>query len=334
MATGISVCAFIEPHQGADHERILRFARTAEEAGFEGLFVSDHYLAEGDVPHSSGPSDAWLTLSALCRETTRLRLGTLMSCATFRLPGALAVAGAQLDRMSGGRFEVGIGAGWYEAEHRTHGIPFPPVAERFERLAEQMEILRLFWQTNRGERFSYDGAHYRLEQCPALPTPVQRGGPPLIAGGRGPRRSPAIAARHADEFNVPFAEPDLVAAQMEQADEACQLMGRDPRTLRRSTLLTICCGTTEADVAYRKNRMRPYAGAGRAVIALGSPDVVRSRLEAYAALGLHRIYLQFLDIEDLEQLHLIGTEVIPYLRRTTSLSSQRLDLFQPALDTA
>ncbi|WP_443678473.1 TIGR03560 family F420-dependent LLM class oxidoreductase [Plantactinospora endophytica] len=310
------VSAVLEPHQGWDYEQILSFAQAAEKAGFDGLFLADHYLAEGNVPGDLGPSDAWLTLGALSRETSRLRLGTMMSSATFRLPGPLAVSVAQLDRMSGGRIEVGIGAGWYADEHRSHGIPFPSTAERFERLAEQIEIMRLFWRTRPGERFSYQGVHYRLEDCPALPTPVQPGGPPVIVGGRGPRRTPAVAARHADEFNVPFAGHELVTAQLRRADRACTSLGRDPRDLRRSTLLTVCCGSTEAEMEHRESGMAPYAGAGRGVIARGSPASVRAQLDAYADLGLHRIYLQFLDIQDTDHLDLVGSEVVAAMRAT------------------
>ncbi|MFI5706498.1 TIGR03560 family F420-dependent LLM class oxidoreductase [Kribbella sp. NPDC051620] len=310
----ISVCAFVEPQQGAGYDKILRFAHAVEEAGFDGLFLSDHYLAEGEIPAGMGPSDAWLTLSALSRDTSRLRLGTLMSSATFRLPGPLAVAAAQLDQMSGGRLEVGLGAGWYEAEHHTHGIPFPSVADRFARFTEQLEILRGLWRSSETGSFSYHGAHYRLKNCPALPIPVQPGGPPLIVGGRGPRRSPAIAARYADEFNIPFADLNVLVDRIAKVSAACTAVGRDPLDLRISTVLTVCCGATEAETSVRERRMEPYAGAGRGVLAQGSPVAVLTRLEVLGAIGLHRVYLQFLDVEDLDHPRLIGAEVIAPIR--------------------
>lgn len=198
------VSVFTEPHRGASYDDQLRFARHTESCGYDGFLRADHYRAMGDEPALPGPTDAWLTLAALARETSRIRLGTLVTSATFRLPGPLAVMVAQVDQMSGGRIELGIGAGWYEREHTAYGIPFPGVRERFDRLAEQLEIVTGLWRTPSEGRFNYSGEHYQLVDAPALPKPVQRPGPPVIVGGRGPKRTPELAARYADEFNMPF----------------------------------------------------------------------------------------------------------------------------------
>src|SRR5881227_2047724 len=196
---------FTEPQLGAAYGDQLRLARHAEELGFDAYFRSDHYLTMGDSAGLPGPTDSWVTLGALAVQTTRIRLGTLVTSATFRYPGPLAISVAQVDQMSGGRVELGLGAGWFEAEHKAYAIPFPPTGERFDRLAEQLEIVTGLWRTPPGETFSFPGRHYQVVDSPGLPKPVQRPGPPVIVGGKGPRRTPQLAARFADEFNVPFA---------------------------------------------------------------------------------------------------------------------------------
>src|SRR5262245_59776042 len=194
---------FTEPQQGGSYDDLLRVAKATEDLGFDAFFRSDHYLSMGGDGRP-GPTDAWVTLGGLARETSRIRLGTLMTAATFRLPGPLAIAVAQVDQMSGGRVEVGIGAGWFQQEHDANGIPVPPTTGRLDLLEEQLAILTGLWETPDGETFSYEGRHYRLEDSPALPQPVQRPRPPVIVGGVGARRTPALAARYANEFNVPF----------------------------------------------------------------------------------------------------------------------------------
>ncbi|MFD0821182.1 LLM class F420-dependent oxidoreductase, partial [Micromonospora zhanjiangensis] len=196
------VSIFTEPHRGATYDDQLRFARLAEDSGFEGYLRADHYQAMSAESGLPGPTDAWLTLAGLARETSRIRLGTLVTSATFRLPGPLAVMVAQVDQMSGGRVDLGIGAGWYEREHTSYGIPFPSVGERFDRLAEQLEIISGLWATPDGGTFTHHGDHYTLVDAPALPKPTQRPGPPIIVGGRGPKRTPELAARYADPFNT------------------------------------------------------------------------------------------------------------------------------------
>ena len=193
---------FTEPQQGASYATLRRVATTAEALGFDAFFRSDHLMKMGPGDGLPGPTDSWATLAGLAAETSRIRLGTLVTAATFRLPGPLAIAVAQVDDMSGGRVELGIGAGWYEAEHRAYGVPFPPLKERFDRLEEQLAIITGLWETPLGEKFCFDGTYYQVTDSPALPKPVQRPRPPVIIGGGGPRRTPALAARYADEFNA------------------------------------------------------------------------------------------------------------------------------------
>ena len=218
---------FTEPQQGATYDQLLRIARATEDLGFDAFFRSDHYLAMG-VDGSPGPTDAWTTLAGLARETSTIRLGTLMTSATFRLPGPLAIQVAQVDQMSGGRVELGLGAGWFEQEHTGYGIPFPETGERFDRLEEQLAIITGLWSTPEGEQFSHAGEHYTLTDSPALPKPAQRPGPPVIIGGKGKRRTPALAARYAAEFNLPFVSLEVTSAQFERVRKACADIGRDP----------------------------------------------------------------------------------------------------------
>ena len=224
---------FVEPQQGASYDDQLRVAQHAEALGFEGFFRSDHYLLMGQwapdgLTGEPGPTDAWTTLAGLARETSRLRLGTLVSSATFRHPGVLAIQAAQVDEMSGGRVELGLGAGWFAEEHAAYGIPFPEVRERFDRLEEQLAIITGLWATPPGERFGFAGEHYQLTDSPALPKPVQS--PlPVIVGGHGKRRTPALAARFASEFNVGFSPAAEVAELVAGVRAACTAIGRDPR---------------------------------------------------------------------------------------------------------
>jgi F420-dependent oxidoreductase-like protein len=304
---------FTEPQQGADYGRQLAVARAAEELGFGAFFRSDHYLTIGGsgLP---GPTDSWVTLAGLARETARIRLGTLVSAATFRYPGPLAIAVAQVDEMSAGRVELGLGTGWFAAEHAAYGIPFPGVAERFDRLEEQLEIITGLWETPEGKTFSFDGSHYALTDSPALPKPAQRPRPPILVGGHGPRRTPRLAARFADEFNIAFVSQQETAAAFGRAREACSATGRDPASLVYSASQTVCCGRTGAEVARRA------AAIGRGVAELeasglaGSPAQIVDKLGGFAGDGASRMYLQVLDLHDLDHLELIATEVMPQVR--------------------
>ena len=305
---------FTEPQQGATYDDLLRVARTAEAAGYDAFFRSDHYLKMGSVTGEPGPTDAWITLAGLARDTTRLRLGTLMTAATFRLPGPLAISVAEVDQMSGGRVELGIGSGWYEQEHTAYGIPFPSLKERFDRYAEQLAIITGLWRTEPGETFSFDGEHYRLADSPALPKPVQRPGPPVLIGGHGKKRTPELAARYADEFNLPFADIDTAAAQFERVGAACTALGRDPGEIVRSAALVLCVGKDEAEIARRA------AAIGRDVEELrtnglaGTPDEVVERIGTWRErTGITRLYLQLLDLSDLDHVELVASSVAPQL---------------------
>lgn len=302
---------FTEPQQGASYDQLLAVAQTAESLGFDAFFRSDHYLAMGSSDGLPGPTDAWVTLAGLARETTRIRLGTLVTSATFRLPGPLAVSVAEVDAMSGGRVELGLGAGWFEAEHTAYGIPFPSLGDRFERLSEQLAIVTGLWATPLGGTFSYDGRHYRVADSPALPKPVQTPGPPVIVGGGGPTRTPRLAARYAAEFNLAFRSLEDTSKQFERVRAACAEAERDPASLVLSAAQIICCGEDDASITKRA------AAIGREVAELrqnglcGTPDEVVTKLATFAGAGAARVYLQILDLDDLQHLALIAGEVLP-----------------------
>jgi len=302
---------FTEPQQGASYDELLAVARTAESHGFSAFFRSDHYLVMGSSDGLPGPTDAWITLAGIARETSTIRLGTLVTAATFRLPGPLAICIAQVDAMSGGRVELGLGAAWFDAEHSAYGIPFPPLGERFERLEEQLAIITGLWSAPEGVAYSFEGAHYRLADSPALPKPVQRPHPPIIIGGGGPKRTPRLAATYAAEFNLGFTAPEDTARQFDVVREACRAQDRDPATLALSVAQVVCCGTTGADIARRA------ASIGREVDELrtnglcGTPDEIVDKLGRFAAIGTERTYLQVLDLADLDHVALLGEEVLP-----------------------
>ncbi len=306
---------FVEPQRGATYDQILAFAREAEALGFDGFFRSDHYLTTDDSPGWPGQTDSWTTLAGLARETSRVRLGTLVTAATFRLPGPLAVAVAQVDHMSGGRVELGLGAGWHTAEHRAFGIPFPAVGERFDRLEEQLAILTGLWATPQGTTFTFAGRHYDLRANPAQARPLQQPRPPIIVGGGGRPRTPRLAARFADEFNIAFCPLEESQSAFDRVRSACRSARRDPATLRLSVALTVCCGATQAEVIRRAEAM------GRAIDELaeegvaGRPEEVIDALAARAAAGAEIAYLQFLDLADLDHLRLVAAEVLPHLGR-------------------
>jgi alkanesulfonate monooxygenase len=303
---------FTEPQQGATYDQLLRVATATEDLGFDAFFRSDHYLAMG-VDGAPGPTDAWTTLAGLARETSTIRLGTLMTSATFRYPGPLAIQVAQVDQMSGGRVELGLGAGWYEEEHTGYGIPFPSTGERFDRFEEQLAIITGLWSTPLGERFSHEGEHYRLTDSPALPKPTQRPGPPVIIGGKGKRRTPELAARYAAEFNLPFVSPEVTSEQVERVRKACADIGRDPDELTYSNALVLCCGATEEEVRRRADAIGRSTDDLRENGLTGSPAEVVDRIGQFATLGAGRLYLQTLDLDDLDHLELVASEVMSQL---------------------
>ena len=308
----MDVRVFLEPQQGATYQQQLDVAQVAESLGFDGLFRSDHYLAMGDGDGLPGPTDAWITLAGLARETSRLRLGTIVTAATFRNPGVLAIQVAQVDAMSGGRVELGLGAGWFDREHEAYGIPFPPVGERFDRFEEQLEIVTGLWSTPVGKTFSHVGTHYRLTDSPALPKPVQ-GPVPLIIGGGGARRTPALTARFATEFNAAFTSAQDVAARFARVREACAAIGRDPAELTWSAALIVVVARDDAEFRRRAAATGREPDELRANGLAGTPDEVIAKLRTYAEVGVQRLYLQFLDLTDLDHLELIGREVLPAL---------------------
>jgi len=304
---------FTEPQLGASYDDLVRLARHAETCGFDGFFRSDHYLTMGGGDGLPGPTDAWATLAGLARETTTIRLGPLLTCATFPLPGPLALTVAQVDEMSGGRVELGLGAGWYEAEHTAYGIPFPPVSERFDRLGEQLEIVTGLWTTPVDERFTYRGNHYELIDSPGLPKPIQRPRPPVIVGGRGPRRSPSLAARFADEFNVPFAPLSATAECYERVAQACAAQGREAAPAL-SIAQTVCCGRDDAELRRRAEATGYPVDRLREIGLCGSPAEMVDKIGEFAQTGTSRIHMQVLDLNDLDHLDLIAAEIMPQLR--------------------
>jgi F420-dependent oxidoreductase-like protein len=297
---------FTEPQQGASYDQLVAMAQLAEELGFDAFFRSDHYLKMGDVSGLPGPSDAWITLAGIARETSTIRLGTLVTPITFRHPGPLAITVANVDAMSGGRVELGIGAGWYDDEHHAYAIPYPPLGERFERLEEQLAIITGLWGTPMGETFSFTGAHHSVVDSPALPKPVQTP-PPVIIGGGGKVRTPRLAARFAAEFNHMFPGPDGLAPARDRVVAACEAIGRDPSTITFSLAQVACVGETEADVVRRAAAIGREPDELRANGIAGTPEQAAERLAAFAAEGVTRVYLQVLDLDDHDHLRLLAT---------------------------
>lgn len=303
---GMRLRIFTEPQQGASYDTLLRVAKATEALGFDAFYRSDHYLPMGGTDGLPGPTDAWITLAGLARETSRIRLGTLMTAGTFRLPGPLAIQVAQVDAMSGGRIDFGLGSGWYEEEHAAYGIPFPK--EKFGRLEEQLAIITGLWETPVGEKFSYDGTYYQLTDSPALPKPQQARIPVLI-GGFGAKRTPRLAARYADEFNVPFGSLEDTERQFGRVRAAAGEHGRAASELVYSNALVVCVGKDDAEVARRA------AVIGREVDELkenglaGTPAEVVDKIGRYGELGATRVYLQMLDLGDLDHLELIADQV-------------------------
>jgi F420-dependent oxidoreductase-like protein len=302
---------FTEPQQGASYATLRSVARATEDLGFDAFFRSDHYLKMGAGSGLPGPTDAWATLAGLAAETSRIRLGTLVSSATFRYPGPLAVTVAQVDEMSGGRVELGLGAGWFEDEHKAYGIPFPPLTERFDRLEEQLAVITGLWSTPEGSTFSYDGAHYKVTDSPALPKPAQRPRPPVIIGGSGKRRTPALAARYADEFNVAFAPPSDAATFVGRVREACSAAGRDPGSMTFSTAQVVCCGKDPAELSRRAAAIGREASDLRENGIAGSPAEIVDKIGVFAETGISTVYLQVLDLSDLGHLELLAADVLP-----------------------
>ncbi len=302
---------FTEPQQGASYDTLLAVARRAEELGFGAFFRSDHYLAMGDADGLPGPTDAWITLAGLARDTSTIRLGTLVSPVTFRSPGLLAISVAQVDAMSGGRVELGIGAGWYEAEHTAYAFEFPDLGRRFDSLTDQLAIIDGLWSTPVGETFSHAGRVHSVTDSPGLPKPVQQP-VPIVMGGGGKQRTPALAARYAAEFNTPFVPLEFFQAQRDRVRLACDEIGRE-RPMVFSAALVVCAGRDEAEVARRAQAIGREPDELRTNGAAGTVEEVAATLRRWHEAGAERIYLQVLDLHDLDHLDLLATEVAPLL---------------------
>ncbi|MEW5809666.1 MAG: LLM class F420-dependent oxidoreductase [Actinomycetota bacterium] len=302
---------FVEPQQGASYADQLAVAQAAEGAGYSAFFRSDHYVAmSGDgLP---GPTDSWVTLAGLARETTSIRLGTMVTSATFRYPGPLAISVAQVDEMSGGRVEFGIGAGWFEAEHKAYAIPFPPLGERFDRLTEQLEIITGLWTTESGDTFDYDGTHYSVADSPALPKPVQSPHPPIIIGGGGAKRTPALAARFAAEFNIPFVPLDTLSTQFARVADAVEAAGRAADSIVYSAAFVVCAGHDDSEIARRADAIGREVDELRTNSpAVGTPDEIVDKLGPFVEAGVQRVYLQVLDMSDLDHVNFFAESVVP-----------------------
>jgi F420-dependent oxidoreductase-like protein len=305
----VKVRVLMEPRHGATYDRILAMAQATEAAGFDAFFRSDHYLGIDATDAGYQPTDSWTTLGGLARETSRVKLGTLMTAGTFRNPAVLAMAVASVDQMSGGRICLGIGTGWYEREHQAFGIPFPPIGERFDRLEEEMAIINGLWTTPPGERFSFQGKFWQLDQCANFPALVQQPRPEIIIGGTGPRRTPLAAARFADEFNSGAGHG--VAERFANVRRVCEEIGRDPATLRMSVCYPVICGSTQAEAERRLERLGAPGARMLANGTVGTPDEVAAALGRFTQDGAEIVYLHIFDIDDLDHIALIGSEVVP-----------------------
>jgi F420-dependent oxidoreductase-like protein len=302
---------FTEPQQGATYDQLLAVAQQSERLGFDAFFRSDHYQRIGDGDPGPGSTDAWLTLAAIARETSRIRLGTLVTPVTFRFPGPLAIQVAQADAMSGGRVELGLGAGWYDAEHASYAIPFPPTGERFAMLEEQLEIVTGLWKTPDAERYSFNGKYHSVVDSPALPKPVQQPGPPIVMGGWGTKRTPRLAARYAAEFNMPFAPVSYFREGCDHVRAACEAIGRDPATMKFTVATVVCVGRDAEAIARRAIASGQDPDHVRDGAAAGTPGEVVERILEFGREGAETVYLQYHTLDESDHLDLIGEEVLP-----------------------
>jgi len=303
---------FTEPQQGASYDQLLAVARAGEELGFDAFFRSDHYLKMGDGSGLPAYTDAWTTLAGLARDTSRIRLGTLVTPVTFRPVGTFPVVVSEVDHMSGGRVDVGLGAGWYQDEHDAYGLAFPPLGRRYDLLEDQLAILHGVWSSGPGETFEHGGLTCRVRLQADPLRPAQRPHPPIVIGGRGGPRNSRLAAAYADEFNIAFVPAPFMKKTHDAVRNACEARGRDPGTVVWSVGLVVCCGRNEAEVGRRAAAIHRQVDELRQNGLAGSPAEVLDKLGTYAAAGAERFYLQVLDISDLDHLRLIAEEVQPH----------------------
>jgi F420-dependent oxidoreductase-like protein len=303
---------FTEPQQGASYDQLLTYARAAQDGGFDAFFRSDHVLKMGSASGLPAVTDAWVTLAGLARDTSTIRLGTLVTPVTFRQPGMFTVSAAQVDQMSGGRIEIGLGAGWYGQEHEAFGLAFPGVAERYDLLEDQLAILHGTWSAGAGETFTFTGRTCSVKIEADTVRPAQRPLPPIVLGGQARSRSARLAAAYAAEYNTSFVPVDAMKAVHDRVRKACEDVGRDPASLTYSVGQVVCCGRTEAEISRRA------AAIGRDVSELrenglaGTPAELLEKMGRFSAGGADRFYLQMLDLSDLEHLELLAQEVLPH----------------------
>ncbi len=321
MMPSMRVCLMVEGQESVSWDEWVALARACESHGLDGLFRSDHYLSVVGA-FERGSLDAWTTLAGLAAVTSTLRLGTLVSPATFRHPSVLAKSVVTVDHISRGRVELGIGAGWHEPEHTRLGFPFPPTRERIDVLAEQLEVIRRSWED---EPFSFEGEHFRLVEADPRPKPVQRPHPPLIVGGSAGPRSVALAARWADEYNTTNATVDDCRARRARVAEACEREGREP--LPFSLMTGVLIGADRDDLHERARRLaalrgEQLPGGDAAAYVRALPDswiagTVEEAVEQLGALhdaGVERVMLQHLLHDDLDLIALLGEQVAPAVR--------------------
>jgi F420-dependent oxidoreductase-like protein len=314
------LCLMVEGQFGVTWPQWQALALAAEEHGLEALFRSDHYES-GDSHPVKGSLDAWATLAGLAMITSKLRLGTLVSPATFRHPSVLARNAVTVDHLSGGRVELGIGTGWWELEHRRYGFQFPPISERMDMLTEQLAVIAGHWADS---PFSFEGEHYRIDELDAQPKPVQRPRPPIVMGGAARRRSADLAARYADEYNLVFATPEECREARPRLDEACRRVGRDPATLGYSLMTATLVGRDRDDLQGRVERLAGQMGLEPTVDAVredlgegalvGTVDEVAARLEEYREAGIERVMFQHHINEDTDIVEVIGRDLAARLR--------------------
>jgi F420-dependent oxidoreductase-like protein len=306
---------FTEPQQGASYDQLLAVARTAEECGYEAFFRSDHYLKMGSASGLPAYTDAWTTLAGLARDTRTVRLGTLVTPVTFRAIGSLPVIVSQVDQMSNGRVEVGLGAGWYEEEHEAYGIPFPPTGTRYDMLEDQLAIIHGVWSAAAGSTFELEGrtCRVRIEASPLRA--AQQPHPPIIIGGGAGPRNARLAATYADEFNISFVPVERLKEAFASVRRACEGIGRDPSQLVWSVGQVLCCGRDEAEIARRAGAIGREVAELRQNGLAGTPAEVLDKMAVFADAGAQRFYLQVRDLSDLDHLRLVAEEVMPHLPR-------------------
>ncbi len=309
----------LEGQEGVTWEQWLSIADACERLGFEGLFTSDHYLSVVDAP-DPGSNDAWTLLGALAARTSTIRLGTMVSPVTFRLPIVLAKAATTVDRISNGRVDLGMGAGWWEAEHRTHGVPFPSTDERFEMLEEQLEIVHGLWSE---DVYSFESRHYAIESCRFVPKPVQRPHPPIVVGGNGGPRIARLVARWGDEFNRVGGTPEEVGASIARVRAAVESAGRDADSVTMSYMTWFLIGRTEeewrarAEAAWNRDASAgsfdEYLADAERDFIVGTVDQAVARMKEYVEAGIERFVLNHALFDDLDQIDLFASDVRPRL---------------------